>query len=198
MWRRPAGLLQVSWFFEKSFSFWKKTKTNKTAINLSCGGFSDELQCWKQTQACWALAVEDLALLYSGLGAALDPEGHRGMKNKIKRWYFGFAPASWSCVLAWGHVSYRKTSFWGLKTLEPLSIPAASRTLSVHRSDQPAGLGFFTAHKILGSTQPAGKSPALNNLCAKLLFWGALWDVQVGLCMSFTGSNFQILHERFL
>lgn len=87
--------------------------------------------------------------------------------------------------LAWGRVSYRKTSFWGLKALEPLSIPAASRTRSVHRSDQPAGLGFFTAHKILGSTHPAGKSPALNNLCAKLLLWSALWDVQVGLCMSF-------------
>lgn len=56
MWRRVAGLLQVSWFFEKSFFLWeekkKKNKPNKTAISFSCGGFLYVLQCWKQTQAC--------------------------------------------------------------------------------------------------------------------------------------------------
>lgn len=34
MWRRVAGLLQVSWFFKKSFFFWKKTPINQTKLLL--------------------------------------------------------------------------------------------------------------------------------------------------------------------
>lgn len=115
MWRRVAGLFQVSWFFENYFFLLKKT--SKTAINLSYGGFSVGLQRWMQTQACRALAVGDLAPLYSAFGAALDIERHQGMKNKTKRWYLGLLQPPGAVSLREAMCPMGRTTFEGWRHL---------------------------------------------------------------------------------
>lgn len=181
-----AGVL----FFWEVLFLLKKNKQTKLLFVFLTEAFRMGLQCWKPTPACWergiAQPTEDLTPLYSAFRAAVEPERHRGMKNKIKRHFFGFAPASQSCAACVRPCVVREDQLLRVEGAWAFEHPCRTQPPRSPSQRPPRRVGVFLLHTTRGwAALSRQENPQQRITVVQKLLWDALWDVQVGLCISY-------------